>query len=98
MDLISKILNDHFNIDLSKGKHNPLSKEAFKKVSKGQKWEVLRLIDGQRNTKEIAEIMGKEIHKISGRFTELKALNLIDLSHSKDGYSVYKEIQKETNF
>ena len=98
MDLFSKIFNEHFNIDLSKGKHNQLSKEAFKKVRKGQKWEVLRLIDGQTSTKEIADKLNKPIHSISGRFTELKALELIEFSHEKEGYSVYKEIHKETNF
>ena len=61
--------------DISRGKNNPISQLAFKEnVSTREidRKRVFELINSQRNTHEIAEIMGKEIHQISGRFTELK--------------------------
>ena len=46
---------------------------------------------------EIAELMGVPLHKISGRFTELKAAGKIVVVDKKeyDGshYTVYKEIK-----
>ncbi len=82
--------------DLSRGKENELSKEAFEKVDtkKGQT-DVFNLIDGFLCTFEIAEKLGKPIHKLSGRFTELKKLNKIKFKSKKNingsNYSIYEK-------
>jgi hypothetical protein len=82
-------LFDYF--DVSKGRDNEMSKIANKKVNKVKDRElVYNLVNGDRSTKEISIILGKEIYRISGRFTELKASDKIELSHYKDGFSVYK--------
>ncbi len=89
MEDIFKTLYSYF--DISKGRHNEMSKVANSKVNKEQgRSLILSLIDGNKSTKEIATILGKEIHKISGRFSELKMQGKIELSHYKDGFSVYK--------
>ena len=82
--------------DLSRGKNNELSKEAWSKVdAKGSRAEVLALIDGNKCTIEIAFELGKQIHKISGRFTELKASDQIVKIGKKEinggWYSVYQK-------
>lgn len=74
--------------DISRGKNNPISQLAFKEnVSTREidRKKVFELINSQRNTHEIAEIMGKEIHQISGRFTELKKDKITSI-----GFSFYK--------
>ena len=82
--------------DLSKGKENELSKEAFEKVDtkKGQT-DVYNLIDGNFCTFEIALMLDKPIHKLSGRFTELKKLNKIRFKGKKNingsNYSIYEK-------
>lgn len=87
---ILKELSTYF--DISRGKDNEMSKVSNTKVNKEQgRALVLNLIDGTKSTKEIADILGKEIHKISGRFSELKMQGMIELDHYKDGYSVYKK-------
>lgn len=84
--------------DVSRGRDNEMSKLANKKVNKVKDRElVFNLIDGDKSTKEISTILGKEIYRISGRFTELKASGKIELSHYKDGHSVYKQIKLENN-
>ena len=82
--------------DLSRGKKNAISKEAFEKVDKqADRQKVLSLIDGNLCTFEIAEKLGKPIHKISGRFTWLKSKGDIRLKGSKtiqnSKYSVYEK-------
>jgi len=82
--------------DLSRGKKNAISQEAFEKVDKeADRQKVLSLIDGELCTFEIAEILKKPIHKISGRFTWLKSQGLIMLKGSKtiqnSKYSVYEK-------
>ena len=67
-------------LDFSRGRENEVSKEmnAVNNLVREKDIEtVLSLIDGIRCTMEIADIMGKPINKISGRFTQLKALNKI---------------------
>ena len=62
--------------DISRGRHNPESQLAHERLLPGkesQRERVFGLIDGLRCNMEIAEIMDKPLHKISGRFTELKA-------------------------
>ena len=94
----TKIAKDAANeqLDLSRGKDNELSKEAFSKVDtqKGRN-DVLSLVDGILTTFEIAEKLGKPIHKISGRFTELKKSDDIVFLEKKKvngaTYSVYKK-------
>ena len=82
--------------DLSRGKKNALSKEAFSKVDKeGDRQKVLSLIDGNLCTFEIAEKLNKPIHKISGRFTWLKSQGMIMMKGTKtiqnSKYSVYEK-------
>jgi hypothetical protein len=87
-------LFDH-NYDISRGRNNDLSKIANQKINKVKGRElVLNLIDGNRSTKDITSYLQTDINKISGRFTELKKLELIEFSHSKEGFSVYKQIIK----
>ena len=76
-------------IDISRGKNNPISQLAFKEnVSTREidRKRVFELINSSRNTHEIAEILGKQIYQISGRFTELKKEGKI----FKIGFSFYK--------
>ncbi len=84
--------------DLSRGKENELSKEAFVKVDvkKGQT-DVYNLIDGNLCTYEIScLILGRGMNDVSGRFTELKKLGKIQLKGKKKingaNYSVYEKI------
>ena len=75
--------------DISRGKNNQISKIAFKEnVSTREidRKRVFELINSARNTHEIAEIMGKQIYQISGRFTELKKERKI----TTIGFSFYK--------
>ena len=75
--------------DISRGKNNQISQIAFKEnvsTREVDRQKVFQLINSQRNTHEIAEIMGKEIHQISGRFTELKKERKI----TAIGFSFYK--------
>ena len=61
--------------DISRGKNNAVSKLAFKENANtraADRKTVFELINSRRNTHEIAFLMGKEIHQISGRFTENK--------------------------
>lgn len=83
--------------DLSKGKHNPQSKQAHKKVNAQiMQQRVYNLINGKRSTIEIMRILKVDaLHKISGRFTELKKLNRIECIGVKKGFSVYKTIENE---
>lgn len=95
----TELLNRLYSyFDISKGRDNEMSKLANKKVNKVKDRElVFNLIDGDKSTKEISTILGKEIYRISGRFTELKASGKIELSHYKDGHSVYKQIKLDNN-
>lgn len=71
---------DQIYIDFSRGRENEVSKQMNKVNSKVRENDlsiVLGLIDGKKCTLEIAEIMNKPINKISGRFTQLKAMNRI---------------------
>lgn len=66
--------------DLSRGRNNENSIVAFQKVkvTRESMWmKILKLVDGLKSTYEIANDLGLPIHKISGRFTELKAKHLI---------------------
>ena len=90
---------DFFN-DISKGRHNDNSKIAhakLKPVKKNQIKEVFQLNNGIRCTMEIAEIMNVPLHKISGRFSELKALGRLiyvdKKTYKESTYSVYKKLE-----
>ena len=67
----------------------------MKPHKKNQRQEVLGLIDGFKCTMEIAELMGVPLHKISGRFTELKAaVEIVAISrkeYNDSNYTVYKK-------
>lgn len=81
--------------DISKGRNNPQSKEANKKVNKQvQRLRVYSLINGKRTTREIADIMQTELHNISGRFTEMKmeGINWIEPIGKKNGFTIYKKV------
>ena len=85
--------------DISKGKNNEISKQAYEVIKGGRvklRDKVLSMIDGMASTIEIAERLGKPIHSISGRFTELKIENKIKAIDSKKigntSYTIYKAI------
>ena len=66
--------------DYSRGRNNDISKLMNDKVkhTKEQTYaNILWLINGERCSMEIAELLEKDLHKISGRFSELKAQNKI---------------------
>jgi hypothetical protein len=66
--------------DYSRGRNNEVSKEAFKIVKQtlsATKLEILSHVDGILCTLEIANRMGRFLHKISGRFSELEAAGKI---------------------
>ncbi|CEJ71300.1 hypothetical protein BN1195_03645 [Chryseobacterium oranimense G311] len=66
--------------DLSRGRNNENSIVAFQKVkvTRESMWmKILKLVDGLKSTYEIANDLDLPIHKISGRFSELKAKHLI---------------------
>lgn len=86
-------------IDYSRGRHNELSKEAFEKVKphiNATHAKILELIDGNLCTYEIAVMLGKELHKISGRFGELEKMHKIQFVGKKNingsNYSIYKKL------
>ncbi len=61
-------------LDYSRSASNPISQLAFKRVIKTRenvKTKIMELLNGERCTYEIAQLLGKELHKISGRFSEL---------------------------
>lgn len=90
---INEIFRDAFGHDISRGKANEESKEAFKKVDKQkQQQKVFELINGERSTLDIARLLQTDLHKISGRFTELKIQNKIKKVNSKENHSVYEKI------
>ena len=77
--------------DLSRGRNNDNSKLAFQKVKPtipAMKITILGMVDGLRSTYDIASYLGVPIHKISGRFSELKASHkIIQTSLKKHGNS-----------
>lgn len=82
--------------DYSRGRNNANSKLAFQKVKVTipKMWEkVYELVDGNNSTLDIANILGVPIHTISGRFSELKAKQLIyqtsSKKHGRTSYAVY---------
>ncbi len=83
-------------IDFSRGAKNALSREMHKSMKgtkRAMQLKVLSLIDGQRCTKEIADHLGKFLHQVSGRFSELKASGeIVEVGRKEyDGskYTVY---------
>ena len=87
--------------DISRGRHNPESQKAFEQIKpiiKNQRERVYDLIDGNRCTLEIAEKIEVPLHKISGRFTELKIKERISKTHTKEyknsTYAVYKPLEQ----
>lgn len=68
--------NPYVDITSRKSRANPASVEANKTIAKTKhrdREEVLRIIRerGRTHSKEVARIMGREIHQISGRVSEL---------------------------
>lgn len=84
--------------DYSRGRNNANSKLAFQQakvtIPKMQD-RVLNEVDGINSTIEIANKLGVEMHKISGRFSELKAKQKIFQSSTKKiggkSYAVYSK-------
>ena len=72
---------DIFNeIDLSRGRHNEnsiIAHERLKPFKVNMRKQVEKCVNGHRCTMEIAEMLDKPLHKISGRFTALKATGVI---------------------
>ena len=74
--------------DISRGKHNPESKAAFKKLKSSlsvMRLQVLREIAYQKKAtlKTICHYMQREKNEISGRLSELKVLGLIEKTGEK---------------
>lgn len=90
--------------DICSNKHqqNPLSREANKKVRKEvDRLRVLTIIreQGQATSKQIATIMGKQLHQISGRISELKSEAIIvETGMRKDGCALLKVASKQLHF
>jgi predicted HTH transcriptional regulator len=90
--------------DICSNKHNQnaQSKEANKKVNKAvDKLRVLTILreQGQATSKQIAEIMNKQLHQISGRISELKSDAIIEETGSrKDGCALLKVASKQLHF
>ncbi|WFB67033.1 hypothetical protein [Chryseobacterium sp. WX] len=84
--------------DYSRGRNNANSKLVFQQakvtIPKMQD-RVLNEVDGISSTLDIANKLGVEIHKISGRFSELKAKQKIYQTSSKKiggkSYAVYSK-------
>lgn len=93
-----KQLDMFYDTDISRGKYNELSIIAHNKlkpIKKCQRDEVLSHVNGSLCTMEIAELMGVPLHKISGRFTELKAAGRIKAAGRKEyngsTFTIYKK-------
>lgn len=70
-----------FDISITKHKGNPQSLAANKKVSKAESREQVMyelLHCGPLTCKELAQKLGKAMHQISGRITELKKLGMVE--------------------
>lgn len=85
-------------IDYSRGRNNENSQHSFgliKGVVESGRLQVLKHVDGIKSTIEIAEEMGLPLHKISGRFSELKAKQKIfQVATRKIGRSRFAVYQK----
>lgn len=90
------------DICINKHKGNSASVEADKKVRKEiDRLRVLTIIreQGQASSKMIARIMGKELHHISGRISELKSEGIIeDTGIRKEGCALLKVASKQLHF
>ncbi|WP_145953282.1 hypothetical protein [Chryseobacterium indologenes] len=87
--------------DYSRGRNNANSKLAFQQVKvtiPTMQQQVYELVDGINSTLDIANILGVPIHKISGRFSELKAKQKIfQTSSKKHGHTSYAVYTKTIN-
>jgi len=88
--------------DYSRGRNNENSKHSFaliKGTVESGRQQVLKKVDGIKSTIEIANEMGVELHKISGRFSELKAKHLIIQTSSKQfGNKKFAVYTKTNNY
>lgn len=89
----------HQNQDYSRGRNNEISQHSFtliKGTVESSRKQVYNRVDGIKSTIEIAQDMGVPLHKVSGRFSELKAQNkIIQISTKKIGnshFGVYKKV------
>jgi predicted transcriptional regulator len=92
---------DLFNqptFDVSRGRGNEVSKEMNALIQPHKENDrniILNLINGKLSTNDISKILKKPINKISGRFTELKAKNLIQKKGvKKSGNSTFTVYEK----
>lgn len=86
--------------DLSKGRHNDVSKIAFQKSRPSHdlmRNKVFTLVDGVKCTQQIYDEIGKLPHELSGRFTELQRANKIyrvrKIVYKGSTCSVYAKVQ-----
>ena len=86
-------------VDLSRGRHNEnsiIAHERLKPFKINMRKQVEKCVDGHRCTMEIAEMLDKHLHKISGRFTALKATGVIKETGRKiyngSTYTIYSKI------
>ncbi|WP_294288495.1 hypothetical protein [uncultured Chryseobacterium sp.] len=84
--------------DYSRGRNNANAQQAFSIIAgsvDSMRQKVLDQIDGLKSTQEIAEVIGVPLHKVSGRFSELKAKNkIIQITSKKIGNSHFAVFSK----
>lgn len=100
LSFTERMLSD--DICINKHKENSASNDANKTVNKEvDRLRVLTIIkeQGQASSKMIARIMGKQLHQISGRISELKAEGVIENTGiRKEGCSLLKVASKQLHF
>ena len=84
--------------DYSRGRNNANSQQSFINICgsvDSMRMKVYNLVDGVKSTYEIAEVLEVPLHKISGRFSELKASQkIIQITNKKIGNSHFAVFKK----
>lgn len=84
--------------DVSKGRDNPESRDAFKKIERRRSLSITKIvnllrIEGPMTCKELSEKMDVPIHHVSGRISEGKAMGLIEKTgERRDGAAVVRAL------
>ena len=86
-------------MDFSKGASNEVSREMHEKIKESKpnmRQIVLDALDGLKCTLEVAESLNTQLHKISGRISELKHSNMIKAigvkNYQGSKYTIYAKI------
>ena len=91
--------------DISRGRRNEQSKAAFAKVEPHRPSMRLRVLTAIAaagevglTLKQLAQVFEKPVHALSGRLSELRALELITPVQVLDGFAVYVITEKGKRF